>query len=144
MVRPWAGVWRLGEDPDLRVLRFPSGRRERNVVRNVAAVGNASGFVEPLEATSLHLIIEQVHTLALGLIDTNHRLTPQLRNALNQLFVGLWDDVRDFLALHYKYNFHSTAGCTRRSGPGRSPRCTRRPIALRFVGRGSRSPSTRR
>ena len=97
----------LGEDPDLRVLRFPSGRRERNVVRNVAAVGNASGFVEPLEATSLQLIIEQVFTLASGLIDTNHRLTPQLRNALNQLFVELWDDVRDFLALHYKYNFHS-------------------------------------
>lgn len=97
----------LGEDPDLRVLRFPSGRRERNVVRNVAAVGNASGFVEPLEATSLHLIVEQIHNLALGLIDTNHRLTPSLRDLLNAHFVGLWDDVRDFLALHYKYNFHS-------------------------------------
>ena len=96
----------LGEDPDLRVLRFPSGRRERDVVRNVAAVGNASGFVEPLEATSLHLIIEQVDSLSTGLIDTNHRMTPELRNVLNQLFVGLWDDVRDFLALHYKYNFH--------------------------------------
>ena len=97
----------LGEDPDLRVLRFPSGRRERNVVRNVVAVGNASGFVEPLEATSLHLIVEQLNNLALGLIDTNHRLTPSLRDLLNTHFVGLWDDVRDFLALHYKYNFHS-------------------------------------
>ena len=97
----------LGEDPDLRVLRFPSGRRARHVVRNVAAVGNASGFVEPLEATSLHLIVEQLYELAWGLIDTNNRLTSELRDLLNEHFEVLWDDVRDFLALHYKYNFHS-------------------------------------
>src|SRR6185436_5095512 len=35
-----------------RVVRFRSGRYERSWVGNVVAVGNAAGFVEPLEATA--------------------------------------------------------------------------------------------
>ena len=97
----------LGEDPDLRVLRFPSGRYERHWVRNVVAVGNASGFVEPLEATSLHLIIEQLYNLTWALRDSDARPSPELRDLLNVRFGLVWDDVRDFLALHYKYNYHS-------------------------------------
>ena len=91
---------------DLRVLKFPSGRRERYVVENVVAVGNASGFVEPLEATSLHLIIEQLYNLTWALTDSDRILTDSLRNLLNERFASTWDDVRDFLALHYKYNEH--------------------------------------
>ena len=91
---------------DLRLLKFPSGRRERYVVENVVAVGNASGFVEPLEATSLHLIIEQIYNLTWALTDSDRILTDSLRHLLNERFASTWDDVRDFLALHYKYNEH--------------------------------------
>ena len=91
---------------DLRLLKFPSGRRERYVVENVVAVGNASGFVEPLEATSLHLIIEQIYNLTWALTDSDRILTDSLRYLLNERFASTWDDVRDFLALHYKYNEH--------------------------------------
>ena len=91
---------------DLRLLKFPSGRRERYIVENVVAVGNASGFVEPLEATSLHLIIEQLYNLTWALTDSDRILTDSLRNLLNERFASTWDDVRDFLALHYKYNEH--------------------------------------
>ena len=91
---------------DLRLLKFPSGRRERYIVENVVAVGNASGFVEPLEATSLHLIIEQIYNLTWALTDSDRILTDSLRNLLNERFASTWDDVRDFLALHYKYNEH--------------------------------------
>ena len=91
---------------DLRLLKFPSGRRERYIVENVVAVGNASGFVEPLEATSLHLIIEQLYNLTWALTDSDRILTDSLRMLLNERFASTWDDVRDFLALHYKYNEH--------------------------------------
>ena len=97
----------LGEDPDLRVLRFPSGRYARHWVRNVVAVGNASGFVEPLEATALHCIVEQLYKLADGLIDADGAPTPGQRDLLNAAFQTNWDDVRDFLALHYKFNDHA-------------------------------------
>lgn len=91
-------------EAELRTLSFPTGRYARFWVRNVAAVGNASGFVEPLEATSLHLIIEQLYNLAWALVDADGRPSDELRNLLNERFASTWDDVRDFLALHYRYN----------------------------------------
>lgn len=92
----------LGDD--LRLIRFPRGRYENFWVGNVAAVGNASGFVEPLEATALHLIVEQVHFLTLALSDAGCHVVPAMRDVENDRFRRLWDDVRDFLAVHYRFN----------------------------------------
>jgi tryptophan halogenase len=92
----------LGDD--LRVIRFKCGRYENFWVRNVAAVGNASGFVEPLEATALHLIVKQVHFLTLALEHSGCRINPAMQNIENQRFRRMWDDVRDFLAVHYRFN----------------------------------------
>src|SRR4030095_13528653 len=47
-----------------RIVKFVSGRYERNWVKNVVAIGNASGFVEPLEATALGVIAMQCRLLA--------------------------------------------------------------------------------
>ena len=46
------------------IVRFRTGRYERNWVGNVVAIGNSSGFVEPLEASALAIIIAQSRTLA--------------------------------------------------------------------------------
>ncbi len=92
----------LGDD--LRVLKFPSGRYENFWVGNVAAIGNASGFVEPLEATALHMILEQSHFLSLALADGGLRVVPAIRAVENSRIGRLWDDIRDFLALHYRFN----------------------------------------
>ena len=92
----------LGDD--LRVLKFPSGRYENFWVGNVAGVGNASGFVEPLEATALHMIVEQSHFLSLALADGGLRIVPAIQAVENNRIGRLWDDIRNFLALHYRFN----------------------------------------
>jgi tryptophan halogenase len=89
---------------DGRVVKFRSGRYQRGWVDNVCAIGNACGFVEPLEATSLMVICSQCETLAQFLQYTMLSPTPTIRKLYNQLLGETWDEIRDFLALHYKLN----------------------------------------
>ncbi len=87
-----------------RLVKFRSYRLARNWVGNVVGVGNASGFVEPLEATALGVICVQSRMLADTLIDSLQDPTPSMISINNELNGNNWDDVRDFLAIHYAYN----------------------------------------
>jgi len=87
-----------------RIVKFISGRYERTWVKNVVALGNASGFVEPLEATSLAVLSSRCILLTELLIDADCRLAPALSNLFNQNNASIWDGIRDFLSLHYKFN----------------------------------------
>lgn len=87
-----------------RVIRFPPGRRERAWVGNAVAVGNASGFVEPLEATSLASICSESRALAELLSSTDLRVTDSVRRYYNRIDAAGWDDIRDFLGVHYRFN----------------------------------------
>lgn len=89
---------------DGRVVKFRSGRYRRAWVDNVVAVGNSCGFVEPLEATSLMVVCSQCETLVSFLQHTALSPTPTIRKLYNQLVGDVWDEIRDFLALHYKLN----------------------------------------
>lgn len=89
---------------DPRIVKFRSGRYQRGWVDNVVGIGNAVGFVEPLEATALMLVCAQSKTLVDFLLHSNLSPTPTLRKLYNDISAGLWDEVRDFLALHYKFN----------------------------------------
>jgi tryptophan halogenase len=73
-------------------------------VGNVVAIGNASGFVEPLEATALAVINAAAGTLCDVLADTAGELHPTALDIFNRYVGGLWDDTRDFLAIHYAFN----------------------------------------
>jgi tryptophan halogenase len=91
----------------LRQLSFRTGRYQNFWVGNVAAIGNAAGFVEPLEATALHLMVEQIHFLTLALKESDFCVIPAMQSTENQRFARMWDDVRDFLAVHYRFNRRS-------------------------------------
>jgi tryptophan 7-halogenase len=87
-----------------RVVKFISGRYQRNWVKNVVAIGNATGFVEPLEATALGVIAMQCRLLADCLVESRRRPNDPLRHCVNDYHGRNWDAVRRFLAVHYRYN----------------------------------------
>jgi tryptophan halogenase len=87
-----------------RIVRFVSGRYRDGWAKNVAAVGNASGFVEPLEATALGVIAMQARLIAGSLIDADREVRPTQIAQFNTHHRRLWDNIRGFLAVHYRFN----------------------------------------
>jgi tryptophan 7-halogenase len=87
-----------------RPIKFMSGRHERAWVQNVVAIGNAGGFVEPLESTSLGVICDQSDTLVHSLIECDRQPTPTIIRHYNKHFAMKWDNIRGFLAVHFKFN----------------------------------------
>ena len=87
-----------------RIVKFRSGCYRRQWVQNVVAIGNSGGFVEPLEATALMIVCGNLQTLVEILNRSRLMPTPSLRDLFNELTGKGWNDIRDFLALHYKLN----------------------------------------
>lgn len=87
-----------------RLVKFRSGRFQRSWVKNVVAIGNAGGFVEPLEATAIAAICEQSQALALGLRNLGRRFGPKLAEVYSIRDARYWGAIRRFLSIHYKYN----------------------------------------
>jgi tryptophan halogenase len=88
----------------VRIVRFLSGRYRNQWVKNVVAVGNAGGFVEPLEATALGVIAGESSILTETLKELDGEPTPSLRKQFNRHHALVWDDIRDFLSMHYRFN----------------------------------------
>ncbi len=85
---------------DPKLLKFTTGRRKAFWHKNCVSLGLASGFLEPLESTSIHLIQSNVSRL----IEVFPRgRAPQSTIDEYNRQVGMeYDLVRDFLILHYK------------------------------------------
>jgi len=84
-------------------IKFEAGRLEKFWIKNVLSTGLASAFIEPLEATSIHMTIFQiVHFLEQHYSDYMDFNCQQAQDDYNGDFGAGWDNIKDFIVLHYR------------------------------------------
>jgi len=85
---------------DPKVLRFKAGRRRKSWVKNCLALGLSSGFLEPLESTSIHLVQAGI-TKFLDFFP-HRKCDPILIERYNEEMAFQYETIRDFIIAHYK------------------------------------------
>jgi tryptophan halogenase len=116
-----------------RHLRFTTGRRREFWKYNCVALGLAAGFLEPLESTAIHLVQTGIAKL-LALFPTRHAAPLEVAE-YNRLMGATYDQVRDFVILHYKANAREGSAFWQQCREMPVPESLQRKLDL-FAGRG--------
>lgn len=91
-----------GSEQDARFLTMKVGRVENSWTRNCLAAGLSQGFIEPLEATALHIVIATALEFARAYEAGG--FTAQHRDAFNTAAADRYEGVRDYIVAHYRLN----------------------------------------
>ncbi|OYY68109.1 tryptophan halogenase family protein [Sphingomonas sp. 28-63-12] len=98
----------LDSDVAARHLQMKVGRVADSWSANCLAVGLAQGFLEPLEATALHLVQATVEGFIAAFEQGD--FTPRHRDGFNRMIAARYEGVRDYIVCHYRMNQrHDTA-----------------------------------
>ncbi len=116
-----------------RQLHFTTGRRRDAWRRNCVAIGLSAGFMEPLESTSIHLIQSGISKLLALFPDRG--FAAHERDEYNRLTATQWEQIRDFLIVHYKLTNPGNSEFWRHCATMVIPDSLQRKIDL-FKGRG--------
>lgn len=85
-----------------RIIEYNPGYYDKHWIGNCMAVGLSSGFIEPLESTGIHIIVQQLKDF----IDYNPTLNNLSYNRMecNRRNLTLYQEIVDFVCLHYNTN----------------------------------------
>ncbi|WP_440874139.1 tryptophan halogenase family protein [Thalassotalea sp. PLHSN55] len=83
-----------------KIIKYRTGTRRKHWNKNCVAVGLSSGFLEPLESTSIHLIQQSIIRLLQHL--PSKAMEQSLADDFNAKMRFEIDNIRDFIVMHYK------------------------------------------
>ncbi len=92
----------LDSEQSCRHLKMRVGQTSQHWYRNCLALGLAQGFIEPLEATALHLV-----QICIEMFITEFekgQFTGQYQDVFNRKISERFERVRDYIVAHYKLN----------------------------------------
>lgn len=92
----------LDSDVEARHLTMRVGQCEQHWVKNCLAVGLSQGFIEPLEATALHLVQITIEQFATYYAKGNY--TEKYQQHFNSDMTERFERIRDYIVCHYKLN----------------------------------------
>lgn len=92
----------LDSDVEARHLTMRVGRMQEHWCKNVLAVGLSQGFIEPLEATALHFVLETINAFIRDYGGAGFKRTHQTQ--FNEKLNARFEGIRDYIVGHYRLN----------------------------------------
>ncbi len=92
----------LDSDVEARHLKMNVGRVDKHWSKNCLAIGLSQGFIEPLEATALHIVQASILEFILNFEEGD--FTNKNQDKYNQIINSRFEGVRDYIVAHYRIN----------------------------------------